>query len=351
MFVTGEKKWDQDINTVGGLKDVVLYESCYSNAPSANAQQGKISSGINHYVFSPPLMDITLDVPHESGYLSSRVSVDYNNKIQQMIDIGKNNNTLSEVNEKPILEGKSEESALQDKVASAIVNPAKSIENFSSIPGLVDSHFIHESYEQGDIKTVAPPKSFKYVHTESNTNIFAKNKRTVKKYYAKEGALLVLDKNIFFINKSGKIVKYISLPKLEKQPPVFAPLLPTITGINSKKISEIVTNYLNKGTLPTKEKFEADDEDECPCKKLSAGNSQKSNTQVIVLVIVIILVFSTCVVYNDKIQSFRESFMRFLNSSSSNWSAPSYTPSSYTLPSTGTPTMPILTGGYDEALF
>jgi hypothetical protein len=86
MFITGEKKWDQDINTVGGLKDVVLYESCYRNAPSANAQQGKISSGINHYVFSPPLMDITVDVPHESGYNSNRVFVDYNNKIQQMVD-------------------------------------------------------------------------------------------------------------------------------------------------------------------------------------------------------------------------------------------------------------------------
>jgi hypothetical protein len=47
MFKTDNLLWDTDINTAGGINDVALFESCYSNTSSAYAQQGKISNGEN----------------------------------------------------------------------------------------------------------------------------------------------------------------------------------------------------------------------------------------------------------------------------------------------------------------
>jgi hypothetical protein len=145
MFSTGQNTWDSDINTLGGIKNVTLYESCYSNNASANAQQGKISSGVNSIIFEPPRLDLTLDVPRESGYLGNRVMVDYN-KIQKIYADGAD--SLATVNEKPELEGKSTAAAVAEKVAQASVAPATTGEAFASVPGLVDSHFIHESYKE-----------------------------------------------------------------------------------------------------------------------------------------------------------------------------------------------------------
>jgi hypothetical protein len=116
MFSTGQNSWNTDINSLGGIKNVTLYESCYSNNASANAQQGKISSGVNSIVFEPPHLDLTLDIPRESGYLGNRVVVDYD-KIQKIYDAGVD--TLATVNEKPELEGKNTSEAVAEKVAQA----------------------------------------------------------------------------------------------------------------------------------------------------------------------------------------------------------------------------------------
>jgi hypothetical protein len=145
MFSTGQNLWDSDINSLGGIKNVTLYESCYSNNASANAQQGKISSGVNSIIFEPPKLDLTTDVPRESGYLGNRIMVDYN-KMQRIYEDGVD--ALATINEKPELEGKSTAEAVADKVAYASVAPAKITEPFASVPGLVDSHFLHESYKE-----------------------------------------------------------------------------------------------------------------------------------------------------------------------------------------------------------
>jgi hypothetical protein len=311
MFTTEQRKWDQDINTVGGLKDAVFYDSCYSNAASANTQQGKISCGINHITFSAPNADLTVDVPYESGYLGNRVFVDYNSKIQNMIDMGKTNSTLDSVNEKHELEGKTDAEALNDKMISAIVNPAKSIDSFSSIPGLIDSHFIHESYGISKVKTINAPSVFEYVKTGISNN--AKSKRSVRKWYGSKGVCISLGNDYYFIDGSGTVYKYKSMPKnFVSEPNPSNVKLTSIMSQNALKINEITSQYLSNGLLPEKkEKFEGG----CGCKKKRA-RVNNNNNGALVLVIIIIIVVSTCIAYNQTLQNLKRSFIDYLNGSS-----------------------------------
>jgi hypothetical protein len=120
-FKTENQLWTKDINTVGGIKDVVLYESCYSNTPSANAQQGKIDGGQNANVFNAPNLYTVTSIPTELKFPGNRVTTDPRDRIQKLAD------------------------AYPSPYDSAVTADK---ENYASIEGLVDSHFIHEGFDE-----------------------------------------------------------------------------------------------------------------------------------------------------------------------------------------------------------
>lgn len=77
-------EWDTNINTNGGLKDVMLVNSPYSNVPSANATQGTLTYGnlVNEY--EPPKVIIH---PQDDGYYVRNRS-DMNSKNIGYVGIG-----------------------------------------------------------------------------------------------------------------------------------------------------------------------------------------------------------------------------------------------------------------------
>lgn len=77
-------EWDTNINTNGGLKDVMLVNSPYSNVPSANATQGTLTYGNLVTEFEPPKVIIH---PQDDGYYV-RNRFDMNTKNVGYVGIG-----------------------------------------------------------------------------------------------------------------------------------------------------------------------------------------------------------------------------------------------------------------------
>ena len=127
-------EWSKGFNTNGGVQDIKLYNSPYSNNESYNSRQGRATNGVLLNEFEPPTLDVK--APVASAVYTDRLD-------------------MTRVND-AVINGKTEEEFRVKR------KPEK-----YGIPGLKDSHMIAGSFPVEGYKKPVKKERFTQEDTRS----------------------------------------------------------------------------------------------------------------------------------------------------------------------------------------
>lgn len=148
MTYSSKDEWDTSISSVGGKKDVLLVSSPWSHNPSANPNQGVLTSGVLVNEFDPP--EIIIEPATDGYFYQNRMDM---SKINDRAD----NIESAEPNQEKFGSGKDLYVARSRRAFKTTAKPKKEKETEQynpGIPGLVGSNLHQESFTQEESSNI-----------------------------------------------------------------------------------------------------------------------------------------------------------------------------------------------------
>lgn len=142
MAYTSREEWDTNINSVGGIKDVHLVVSPWSQDPSANSTQGILTSGVLVNEFEPP--EILIEPATDGYFYQDRMDMRRVNKRANSI------NRPVPANQEGFRSRREPYVAPSRRTVKNSLNPSRALkEGYNpGIPGLVGSNIHQENFTQ-----------------------------------------------------------------------------------------------------------------------------------------------------------------------------------------------------------